>query len=91
MSAWMETGSGRAAVRDEELGSLAAHALSARVDEVDGQTGVVLDDGDGELGLSEAFGRREDIARAYKRVAATMLARAAMLDAEAPCRNRGET
>jgi hypothetical protein len=72
-----------------DLGSLAAHALAARVDEVDGQPGVVLDDGDGELGLSEAFGRPEAMARKYRAVAATLLARAEMLDAEGPGRNRG--
>lgn len=74
-----------------ELGSLAAHALSARIDEVDGQQGVLVDDGDAEFGLSEAFGQREAIIRGYKRLAATALARAAMLEAEAPSRNRGET
>ncbi len=79
------------AVEVADLGSLAAHSLGARVDEVDGQPGVVLDDGDGEVGLSEAFGRREDIVRGYKRLAATALARAAMLDGEGPHRNRGET
>jgi hypothetical protein len=74
-----------------ELGSLSARSLTASIEEVDGQTGVVLDDDDGVVELSEAFGPPGTIARAYKRVAATLLARAAMLDAEAPCRNRGET
>lgn len=76
---------------DAELGSLAAHALAARIDLVDGQQGVVLDDGDAELELSEVFGHREDIVRGYKRAAGVLLARAAMLEAEGVDRNRGET
>lgn len=74
-----------------ELGGLAVHALTARIDEVDGQQGVVLDDGDGMVELSEAFGNRSDMVRAYKRAAGVLLARAAMLEAEGPDRNRGQT
>lgn len=67
-----------------ELGGLAVHALTARIDEVDGQQGVVLDDGDGMVELSEAFGHRSDMVRAYKRTAGVLLARASMLEAEGP-------
>lgn len=76
---------------EAELGGLAVHALTAQLDEVDGQQGVVLDDGDGQVELSEAFGNRADMIRAYKRTAGVLLARAAMLEAEGPDRNRGET
>lgn len=74
-----------------ELGGLDVHALTAHLGEVDGQRGVVLEDGDGQVELSEAFGHRSDMVRAYKRTAAVLLARAAELEAEGPDRNRGET
>lgn len=74
-----------------ELGGLAVHALTAQIDEVDGQQGVVLDDGDALVELSEVFGHRSDIVRRYKLVAGVMLARAAMLEAEGPERQHGET
>jgi hypothetical protein len=93
VNARLETNNGSARIDDgtTDLGNLAAHALTARVDEVDGQQGVILDDGDDEIGLSEAFGHREAIVRGYKRAAMVLLARAAMLDAEGEHRNRGET
>lgn len=86
MRARLMTASGEA-----ELGGLAVHALSARIDDVDGQQGVILDDGDAIVELSEVFGHRGDMVRAYKRTAMVLLARASMLEAEGPDRNRGET
>lgn len=74
-----------------ELGGMAAHAMRARLDEVDGLRGVVIDDGDSELEVSEAFGHLEDIIRGYELTAGVLLARAAMLRAGAPDRNRGWT
>ena len=84
----LELGSGPVAA---ELGGLAAHAMRARLDEVDGQRGVVIDDGDSELEVSEAFGHREDIIRGYELTAGVLLARAAMLKAEGPDRSKGWT
>ena len=74
-----------------DLGALAAQHLTARVDEVDGETGVVLSDGDSELGLSEVVGRPGAAAAAYRRVAGTLLERAAMLDGDGSGRIRGGT
>lgn len=88
MRARLMTGSGP---DEAELGGLAVHALRGRIDDVDGQQGVILDDGDAALELSEVFGHREDIIRGYELTAAVLLARAAMLKAEGPDRNRGET
>lgn len=88
MAVWMEMSGAPA---DADQAGLAAHALTARIGDVDGQPGVVLDDGDGELPLSEVFGRRADIIRGYRHAAGVMLARAATLEALGPDRNRGET
>lgn len=71
--------------------TLKAQALTARLDQRDGVTVVVLGDGVDEVELTDEMGSKDEAARAYRRVAATLLARAAMLDAEGPGRNRGET
>lgn len=75
----------------ETVATLKAQALSARLEERDGVTVLVLGDDVDEVEITDEMGSRSVAAVAYRRVAATLLARAAMLDAEGPGRNRGET
>lgn len=76
---------------DEAVATLSAQYLTARLDERDGVTVVILGDEAVEVEISDEVGSRAAAVVAYRRVAATLLARAAMLDAEGPHRNRGET
>lgn len=76
---------------DEAVATLSAQYLTARLDERDGVTVVMLGDEAVEVEISDEVGPRAAAVVAYRRVAATLLARAAMLDAEGPHRNHGET
>lgn len=76
---------------DEAVVTLSAQYLETRLDERDGVTVLVLGDAAVEVEISDEVGSKSAAARAYRRLAATALARAAMLDAEGPGRNRGET
>lgn len=76
---------------EEAVATLSAQHLSARLDERDGVTVVVLGDDELEVELTDEVGSPASAAVAYRRVAATLLARAEMLDGEGPARNRGWT
>jgi len=69
---------------DEAVVTLSAQYLTARLEERDGVTVVVLDDEATEVEISDEVGSGMLAAAALRRVAATLLARAEMLAHEGP-------